>query len=67
MSDTLTTSTFKGTNYSDINYHPIHVIDSFCLGHSSTKWFQIDFTIEYVGADPSYPDLVAEDTSDSLS
>ena len=66
MSDSLTTSTFKGTNYSDTNYHPIHVIDEFCLGHSSTKWFQIDFTIEYLGADPSYPNLVAEDPSDSV-
>ena len=63
MSDSLTTSQYKGTDFSVTDYHPIHVIDEFCLGHSSTKWFQIDFAIEYEGANPSYPDLVAEDPS----
>ena len=61
MSDTLTTSQYKKTNYSITDYHPIHVIDEFCLGHSSTKWFQIDFFIEYLGANSNFPNLVAED------
>ena len=63
ISDSLTTSQYKGTDFSVADYHPIHVIDEFCLGHSSTKWFQIDFFIEYLDADPSYPNLVAEDPS----
>jgi hypothetical protein len=67
MSDSLTTSQYKGTDFSVTDYHPIHVIDEFCLGHSSTKWFQIDFFIEYLDADPSYPNLVAEDPSLGIS
>jgi hypothetical protein len=67
MSDSLTTSQYKGTNYSMTDYHPIHVIDEFCLGHSSTKWFQIDFFIEYLGAAVDYPNMVAIDESLDLS
>ena len=63
VSDSLTTSQYKGTDFSNVDYHPIHVVDEFCLAHSSTTWFQIDFTIEYVGANSSFPDLVAEDES----
>jgi hypothetical protein len=67
IADSLTTSQFKGVDYSDVNYHPIHVVDEFCLAHSSTKWFQIDFAIEYEGADAAFPDYVAEDTSMTLA
>ncbi|MBP92659.1 MAG: hypothetical protein CMC55_00915 [Flavobacteriaceae bacterium] len=63
MSDSLTTSQYKGTDYSMTDYHPIHVIDEFCLGHSSTTWFQIDFAIEYLGANSNFPNLVAEHPS----
>ena len=67
IADSFTTSQFKGVDYSDVNYHPIHIVDEFCLAHSSTKWFQIDFAIEYEGADAGYPDYVAEDTSMTLA
>jgi len=67
MADTLTISQYKGVNYSNTAYHPIHLIDEFCLGYNSTKWFQIDFAIEYLGADPSNVNYVAEDTSMSLA
>jgi hypothetical protein len=67
IADSLTTSQFKGVDYSDVNYHPIHIVDEFCLAHSSTKWFQIDFAIEYEGADGAFPDYVAEDSSMSLA
>ena len=56
-------STFKGAAYSNTNYHSLHTVDKSALGVNSVKWFQIDFKIEYEGADPAYPDYVAEDTS----
>ena len=63
MNDTNAVSEFKGVDYSDTNYHSIHTVDRFCLGHSSTQWFQIDFTMEYLGADATKPNAVAEDSS----
>lgn len=56
-------STFKGAAYSNTNYHSLHTVDKSALGVNSVKWFQIDFKIEYEGANPAYPDYVAEDTS----
>ena len=56
-------STFKGAAYSNTNYHSLHTVDKSALGVNSVKWFQIDFKIEYEGADAAYPDYVAEDTS----
>ena len=56
-------STFKGAAFSNTNYHSLHTVDKSALGVNSVKWFQIDFKIEYEGADPAYPDYVAEDTS----
>jgi len=60
-------STFKGAAYSNTNYHSLHTVDKSALGVNSVKWFQIDFKIEYEGADPAYPDYVAEDSSMSTS
>jgi len=60
-------STFKGAAYSNTNYHSLHTVDKSALGVNSVKWFQIDFAIEYEGADAAYPNFVAEDASMSLS
>tara|TARA_B100001094_G_scaffold329606_1_gene392726 strand:- start:358 stop:1764 length:1407 start_codon:yes stop_codon:yes gene_type:complete len=57
------TSEFKGTDYSNTNYHSLHTVDKSALGVNSIKWFQIDFKIEYEGADAAYPNFVAEDAS----
>ena len=56
-------STFKGAAYSNTNYHSLHTVDKSALGVNSVKWFQIDFKIEYEGADPAFPNFVAEDSS----
>ena len=56
-------SNFKGAAYSNTNYHSLHTVDKSALGVNSIKWFQIDFAIEYEGADAAYPNFVAEDTS----
>tara|TARA_R110001632_G_scaffold18252_3_gene56775 strand:+ start:1488 stop:2894 length:1407 start_codon:yes stop_codon:yes gene_type:complete len=60
-------SNFKGAAYSNTNYHSIHTVDKSALGVNSVKWFQIDFKIEYEGADAAYPNFVAEDSSMSRS
>lgn len=60
-------STFKGAAYSNTNYHSLHTVDKSALGVNSVKWFQIDFKIEYEGADPAFPNFVAEDPSMSTS
>lgn len=56
-------SEFKGADYSSTNYHSLHTVDKSALGVNSIKWFQIDFKIEYEGADAAYPNFVAEDAS----
>ena len=56
-------SNFKGAAYSNTNYHSIHTVDKSALGVNSVKWFQIEFKIEYEGADAAYPNFVAEDAS----
>ena len=56
-------SEFKGADYSSTNYHSLHTVDKSALGVNSIKWFQIDFKIEYEGADPAFPNYVAEDPS----
>lgn len=61
------TSTFKGAAYSNTNYHSLHTVDKSALGVNSIKWFQIDFKIEYEGADAANPNFVAEDSSMSRS
>ena len=60
-------STFKGAAFSNTNYHSLHTVDRSALGVNSVKWFQIDFKIEYEGADPAFPNFVAEDPSMSKS
>ena len=40
-------SEFKGVDYSLDNPHPIHLIDEFCLNINNTKYFQIEFNINY--------------------
>jgi hypothetical protein len=45
-------STFKSVGYDDkANYHPIHLIDKYCLSTESIKYFSVIFGIEYTGGD----------------
>ena len=45
--DGLTSSQFKGDNYSFNTPHPIHLIDKYCVNKNVAKYFQIGFNIEY--------------------
>ena len=45
-------SKFKTVGFDEAaNYHPVHLIDQYCLSTDSIKWLTIRFRIEYTGAD----------------
>ena len=64
-------STFKTVGYNETNdYHPIHLIDEFCLSTDSIKYFTILFGMEYLGGGGNdsvvapNPDLVVSYVND---
>ena len=40
-------STYKGVDYSLNTPHPIHLIDKYCTNKNNSKFFAVDFNIEY--------------------
>jgi len=52
-------SEYKGTETDADNHHPIHLIDKFSLNNNAVRYLAIQFKIEYLGANASNPNVVA--------
>ena len=42
-------------------YHPIHLIDRYCISQNAIKYVRVKFTMEYLGADTNNPNAVGKD------
>ena len=42
-------------------YHPIHLIDRYCISQNAIKYVRVKFTMEYLGADANNPNAVGKD------
>ena len=57
-------STYAGVDFDEFDaYHPIHLIDRYCIASDSIKFLSITFQIEYMGADSSLPNQASVDLS----
>ena len=53
-------SKYKTVSYSDTTPHPIHLIDQYALAQNATKYFMVEFYLEY---SPTIDGVVTIDTS----
>ena len=57
------TSTYKQVSYSDTTPHPIHLIDKFATSDNATRYFIVEFFLEY---SPTIDGVVTIDQSNSV-
>jgi len=48
---------YKGVMANDVPF-PMHMIDKYSRNSNSVRYLAVQFKIEYLGGDPSYPDVV---------
>ena len=59
------TSTYKTVSYSDATPHPIHLIDKFATSNNTTRYFMLEFFLEY--SDPITGVLTIDSANSILS
>ena len=57
------TSTYKQVSYSDTTPHPIHLIDKFATSDNATRYFIVEFFLEY---SPTIDGVVTIDNTNSV-
>lgn len=55
-------SEYKGAATTDDTPHPIHLIDKYSGNKKAIRYMSVQFKIEYLGADPAFPNNVNVDT-----
>lgn len=61
--DFVNTSTYKTVSYSNTTPHPIHLIDNFATSNNATRYFIIEFSLEF---SPTIDGVVTIDTSNKI-
>ena len=46
-------SSYKNSTTTDINPHPLHLIDHYSKGDNIARWLQVRFSVEYLDTDPT--------------
>jgi len=56
---------YKGESSNDVPF-PIHLIDKYSRNTNNVRWLAVRFKIEYLGADPAYPNVVSNASGNSV-
>jgi len=59
------TATYKNNPNSDVPF-PIHLVDKYSRNNNTVRYLAVRFKIEYLGADPLYPNVVDNASGNSV-